>query len=93
MSAPGIIWPVLTDRLLNFEGVSFSWTLRIIGFIQLGIMIAATVLVRRRFGSRREQIPLPLKQYLTDGRTILLTFAIFLMNLGLYVPWVSSTMQ
>jgi hypothetical protein len=79
------------NRLLNFEGVAFSWTLRIIGFMQLGIMLAATLLVQRRFRPRAESTPLPLKQYLTDGPTMLLTFAIFLMNLGLYVPWVSST--
>lgn len=79
------------NRLLNFEGVSFSWTLRIIGFMQLGIMLAATLLVQRRFRPRDEPTSLPLKQYFTNGRTMLLTFAILLMNLGLYVPWVSST--
>lgn len=89
-STPGIIWPVLANRLLNYEGVSYSWTLRIIGFMQLFIMVAATLLVHRRFPSRVERTSLPLRQYLTDCRTMLLTFAIFLMNLGLYVPWVSS---
>jgi MFS family permease len=90
---PGVIWPVLVNRLLNFEGVSFSWTLRIIGFMQLGIMLAATLLVQRRFRPQAEPASLPLRQYLTNGRTMLLTFAILLMNLGLYVPWVSSTSQ
>ncbi|KAB8262253.1 major facilitator superfamily domain-containing protein [Aspergillus pseudonomiae] len=85
--AGGIIWPVLANRLLNFEGVSYGWTLRIIGFMQLGIMVVAMLLVQRRFPYVMERRSLPLRQYFTDRRTILLTFAIFLMNLGIYVPW------
>ncbi|OGM40774.1 monocarboxylate transporter [Aspergillus bombycis] len=85
--AGGIIWPVLANRLLNFEGMSYGWTLRIIGFMQLGIMVAAILLVQRRFPCAMEQRPMPLKQYFTDRSTMLLTFAIFLMNLGIYVPW------
>ncbi|KAE8132842.1 major facilitator superfamily domain-containing protein [Aspergillus pseudotamarii] len=75
------------NRLLNFEGVSYGWTLRIIGFMQLGIMVAAILLVRHRFIHVIEQRSLPLRQYFTDRRTMLLTLAVFLMNLGIYVPW------
>ena len=59
--------------------------------MQLGIMVAAILLVQRRFVHVIEQRSLPLRQYFTDRRTMLLTFAIFLMNLGIYVPWVSGT--
>ncbi|KAL3439961.1 major facilitator superfamily domain-containing protein [Aspergillus insuetus] len=45
----GIIWPILADRLLNFDGISYAWALRIIGFMQFGLMAAAILLVRRRF--------------------------------------------
>ncbi|KAF5858093.1 hypothetical protein ETB97_004901 [Aspergillus alliaceus] len=84
----GIIWPILANRLLNFEGVSFGWTLRIIGFMQLAIMGAATVLVQHRFTHHtQEHETLPIRRYFTDRRTILLTIAIFVMDLGLYVPW------
>ncbi|KAE8156095.1 major facilitator superfamily domain-containing protein [Aspergillus tamarii] len=70
--AGGIIWPVLVNRLLNFEGVSYGWALRIIGFMQLGIMVAAILLVQRRFVHVIEQRSLPLRQYVTDRRTMLL---------------------
>ena len=61
--------------------------------MQLGIMVVAMLLVQRRFPYVMERRSLPLRQYFTDRRTILLTFAIFLMNLGIYVPWVSGTSQ
>jgi hypothetical protein len=80
-----------SESTAEFEGIPFSWTLRIIAFTQLGIMSASILLVRPRSRSRIERMSLPLGQYLTDCPTMLLTFAIFLMNLGLYVPWVSST--
>jgi hypothetical protein len=59
--------------------------------MQLAIMCAATLLVRRRFRTHMERTAVPLRQYLTDGRTMLLTLAILIMNLGLYVPGVSNT--
>ncbi|KAL2840090.1 major facilitator superfamily domain-containing protein [Aspergillus pseudodeflectus] len=83
----GIIWPILANRLLNFDSISYAWTLRIIGFMQLGLMAAAILLVRRRFSHPVENDFLPLRKYFTDPQTMLLTAAIFLMNLGIYVPW------
>ncbi|KAL5366615.1 major facilitator superfamily domain-containing protein [Aspergillus floccosus] len=83
----GIIWPILANLLLNFDGISYAWTLRIVGFMQLGLMAAAMLLVRRRFSHPVESDSLPLMKYFTDLRTMLLTAAIFLMNLGIYVPW------
>ncbi|KAL2826189.1 major facilitator superfamily domain-containing protein [Aspergillus pseudoustus] len=83
----GIIWPILANRLLNFDGISYAWTLRIIGFMQLGLMAAAVLLVRRRFSHPVESDSLPFRKYFTDPQTMLLTAAIFLMNLGIYIPW------
>lgn len=57
--------------------------------MQLGLMATATLLVRRRFSHPVESDSLPLIKYFTDLRTMVLTAAIFLMNLGIYVPWVS----
>ncbi|CAG8908894.1 unnamed protein product [Penicillium egyptiacum] len=83
----GIVWPVMANRLLNHDGVSLSWTLRIIGFMQLGLMVAATILVQPRFPRTLEHDGLPVKQYLTDKRTILFAIAMLVMDLGIYVPW------
>ncbi|KAE8163996.1 major facilitator superfamily domain-containing protein [Aspergillus tamarii] len=83
----GVIWPVLTNKLLNEKGFSLHWTLRIIAFMQLVLMVAATLLIQPRFARSRERELLPLRRYFTDKRTVLFTFALLIMNLGIYIPW------
>jgi hypothetical protein len=53
-------------------------------------MIAATLLVKRRFPRTLEYDVLPVRQYFTDKRTIMFTIAIVIMDLGIYIPWVSN---
>ncbi|KAJ5547729.1 hypothetical protein N7513_004963 [Penicillium frequentans] len=83
----GIIWPVMTDALLTRDGMSLGWTLRIIGFMQLGLMIAATLLVRPRFPRTSKFDALPVRKYLTDKKTMMFTTGMMIMNLGIYIPW------
>lgn len=90
LSKSGIIWPVLTDALLTHDGMSLGWTLRIIGFMQLGLMIAATILVRPRFPRTSKFDALPVRKYFTDRRTMMFTTGMMIMNLGIYIPWVSG---
>ncbi|KAF2138397.1 uncharacterized protein K452DRAFT_361443 [Aplosporella prunicola CBS 121167] len=45
-STGGIIWPIVLDQLLNHDGVSFGWTLRIIGFIMLPLLVICLTTVR-----------------------------------------------
>lgn len=54
-------------------------------------MIAATILVRPRFPRISEDDALPIKTYFTDKRTLLFTAAMIIMDLGIYIPWVSGT--
>lgn len=46
-SLGGVLWPIMLDELLNEDGVSFGWTLRIVGFIQLVLLAVVVVGVRR----------------------------------------------
>ena len=87
----GIIWPVLTNKLLIDNGMSLGWTLRIIGFIQLGLMTAATLLVKPRFPRTSNIDGFPIRQYFTHERTIAFTIALVIMDLGIYIPWVRGT--
>lgn len=73
----------MTDMLLNYDGLSLGWTLRIIGFMQLGLMIAATLLVQPRFPRISEYDVLPVRKYFTDKRTIMFTIALIIMDLGI----------
>ena len=45
-STGGVVWPIALDRLINADGVSFGWTLRIVGFAMLFSVTLATLLVR-----------------------------------------------
>jgi hypothetical protein len=53
-------------------------------------MIAATLLVKRRFLQTLEYDVLPVRQYITDKRTIMFTIAMIMMDLGIYIPWASG---
>lgn len=44
-SAGGVIWPIVLNELLNKDGVSFGWTIRIVGFIMLPLLILAVLTV------------------------------------------------
>ncbi|KAF2458645.1 major facilitator superfamily domain-containing protein [Lineolata rhizophorae] len=37
-SLGGLIWPIMMNQLLNHDGVSFGWTLRVVGFMETGIL-------------------------------------------------------
>ncbi|KAL6253036.1 hypothetical protein RBB50_000756 [Rhinocladiella similis] len=83
----GVIWAVLVNQLVNYRAVSFGWTLRIIGFMQLALMVAAVLLIQPRFPRRMPREPIKVKTYFTDRRTLLFTLASFVMNLGIYIPY------
>ncbi|KAB8218871.1 major facilitator superfamily domain-containing protein [Aspergillus novoparasiticus] len=82
----GVIWPVLVDRLINNYGLSLGWTLRTIGFMQLFLMVAATLMVHPRFPEMPQE-PIPVKQFLTDKRSILFTCSTLLFFFGIYIPY------
>lgn len=46
-SLGGVLWPIALDRMLNKDGISFGWTLRIVGFIMLPLLAMALIFVRR----------------------------------------------
>lgn len=95
VGAIGVIWSVLVNNLLNERGLPLGWTLRIIAFMQLAMLTIATLLVQPRFP--RGHAPLQplslfdaLKRYVKGKRTMIYTFGMVLVNLGVYIPWVSA---
>ncbi|KAF2159683.1 hypothetical protein M409DRAFT_29845 [Zasmidium cellare ATCC 36951] len=46
-SLGGVIWPIMLDQMLNADGVSFGWTIRSVGFLQLLFLAIVIVGVRR----------------------------------------------
>lgn len=45
-SIGGIVWTIVLNELLNKRGLSFGWTLRIIGFIMIPLLLVAILTVR-----------------------------------------------
>jgi MFS family permease len=45
-SIGGIIWPIMLERLLNQDGVSFGWSFRIVGFVVVAFYITIVVTIR-----------------------------------------------
>ncbi|GLI81490.1 hypothetical protein PoHVEF18_009871 [Penicillium ochrochloron] len=80
----GIVFPITLNRLLNHHHLSFGWSVRIIGFIMLALLIYAA-LVTKEFAPRRQKnmfLISAFKQWPYN-----LTNAGFLLALlGLYAP-------
>lgn len=83
----GVIWPVIVDQLINKRQLSLGWTLRTIGFLQLFLMVIATLLVSPRFPQIPRE-PIPAKQFLTDKRTSLFTLSTLIFFFAIYIPYV-----
>ena len=45
-SLGGVIWPIACDQMLHTNGLSFDWTIRIVGFIMIPLLITAISTVR-----------------------------------------------
>jgi MFS family permease len=50
----GIVFPITLNRLLNHHHLSFGWSVRVIGFIMLALLIYAA-LVTKEFAPRRQK--------------------------------------
>lgn len=44
-SVGGIIWPIVINELLNKDRITFGWTLRIVGFIMLPLLLLAVLTI------------------------------------------------
>lgn len=45
-SLGGVIWPIMVNQLLNKDGVSFGWTIRIVTFTMLPLVVITCATVR-----------------------------------------------
>ncbi|KAE8268368.1 hypothetical protein A4X09_0g3980 [Tilletia walkeri] len=84
-SVGGVFFPVMVNRLLNFDDVSLGWTLRAIAFVQLGGLLVAIALIQDRFP--KGGAPLPFKDYFSPRTTNCFMFGGMLLYLGQYIPY------
>lgn len=45
-SLGGVIWPIACDQLLHTDGLTFAWTIRIVGFIMIPLLVIVVLTVR-----------------------------------------------
>ncbi|KAH5439841.1 hypothetical protein HBI47_044980 [Parastagonospora nodorum] len=81
----GVIFPIMASHLI--PSVGFGWTMRIIAFTILALMMVACVTVTSRLPPKPRSLTLQvLLEPFKDTRFNLLTLAAFLFFFGLFVP-------
>jgi MFS family permease len=81
----GVILPIMVNKLI--PEVGFGWAMRIVAFLQLGLLIFANLTVRSRIPPK--PFPLNAKKFfspLTEKTFVLLIAASFVYYLGLFLP-------
>ena len=53
-SLGGVTWPIAMARLLNYDNISFGWTMRILGFTMLPLLLIAIATIRNPRPSAQE---------------------------------------
>lgn len=86
----GVVWPIVVNQLIEYDGISLGWSLRIIGFLQLFLMVIATLLVQARFHNIPQK-PLPLKAFAKNFHTVLFTLSTVVFFLAIFVPYVGDS--
>lgn len=95
-STGGLIWPIVLDQLLNHHHVSFAWTLRIVGFIMIPLLLICPLIVRSppsQPSNSSSSTPPPPEKHKTDISIVKnLTFVILCCGLavcylGMYSPF------
>ncbi|KAF9451600.1 MFS general substrate transporter [Macrolepiota fuliginosa MF-IS2] len=86
-SLGGCIYPIMLNNV--FETVGFSWGVRAVGFMDLGLLIIANSVVRTRLppNKGRSSNSLVVKEILTDTAYIVYMAGTFLVFWGVFVPF------
>ncbi|KAE8150439.1 major facilitator superfamily domain-containing protein [Aspergillus avenaceus] len=85
-SVGGVIFPIMVARLI--PRVGFGWTMRICGFMSLGLLVIANATVQSRLNHQRKPFhPLDFVRPLRDIPFVLTTAATFCVYWGLFLPF------
>lgn len=80
----GVIFPLMLQPL--FESVGFAWATRIQGFIAIGLLILANLLIRSRLPPRPSGSILPEPSIFRDKAFTITTIGTFFQEWGLFIP-------
>ncbi|KAI0476494.1 major facilitator superfamily transporter [Xylariaceae sp. FL0804] len=80
----GVIFPLMLQKL--FVRVGWAWALRSLGFLCLGLLLVANVLVKKRLPPARNASARPDFRILRQPAFLLLTVGVWLLEFGLFIP-------
>ena len=83
-SVGGVVFPIALDRMLYNPTLGFDWTIRILGFIMLAVLIPSILGIRARLPPRKERFFI--FSAFREIPYITLLSATFLMMLGVFIP-------
>ncbi|TVY75623.1 Aspyridones efflux protein apdF [Lachnellula suecica] len=83
-SIGGVIFPIALSKMLNGSSLGFGWSIRVVGFIILPVLLYSCLTVRSRLPPRTTSFFLPSAFKQRDF--ILLIVAEFFMFLGMFTP-------
>ena len=83
-SIGGVVFPIVLSKLLNSSNVGFGWSMRIVAFIILPLMIFACIAIRPRFPPRKSNIFIGAAW--KKPTYVLLVTSLFFMMMGMWTP-------
>lgn len=83
-SLGGVIFPLMLQSL--FPKVGFAWATRVVGFIYIGLLVIANLLIRARLPPRPGGSVLPDFTIFRDSAFALTTVGVFFEEWGLFIP-------
>ncbi|EFQ96698.1 hypothetical protein MGYG_08622 [Nannizzia gypsea CBS 118893] len=83
-SLGGIVWPIALNKMLNETKLGFGWTIRIVGFVSLGLLLPSCIAIKARLPPRKKQFFL--WSSFTEPSYLYLVAAGFFSFLGVFTP-------
>lgn len=84
-SLGGVIFPIALGKMFELPDLGFGWSVRICGFIVLGILAVACVGIKARLPPRRSKFFLP--SAFREPPYLILIASTFLLLIGMFTPF------
>lgn len=83
-SLGGVIWPIVLNKMLHSETLSFGWSIRICAFVMTALLLVAVVGIKARLPPRDGK--LFLLRAFTEFPYLAIISAMFLSTVGVFIP-------
>lgn len=84
-SLGGVIFPIALSKMLYNPSLGFGWTIRILGFLMLALILPSAFAIRARLPPRAGRFFLP--SAFKEPLYVALLVSVFLMVMGMFMPF------